>query len=194
MKKFAIIGISIVLLVAVVCVAAFAFWDTTEGNVNFTGSNIGSSITLKTTTDNVTNDGAGAGKNLVASDAVKGTNDAKLVCVGAVSISIDSKYNLTELQSLIQSLKFNVTAFKVADNNNITKDNYKDTFDLYLTNNNKGAGNQIKAGTDFKSDVESSYKTGYILYAFLKYKDSLVVDGAKFATKAINIDIQFVIA
>lgn len=191
MKKFAIIGISIVLLISVVCVAAFAFWDTTKGEVTFTGSNIGSSITLKTTTDKVTNDGAGNGKNLVASDAVLGDKDATLVCVGAVSISIDSKYNLTELKSLIKSLKFNVTAFKIADNATITKDNYSDTFTLYLTADKNGVQNQINAGDDFHLSVEDSYKSGYKIYAFLKYKK--VVDGAKFATKAIDITIQFVI-
>lgn len=191
MKKFAIIGISIVLLVAVVCVAAFAFWDTTEGNVTFEGSSIGSSITLKTTTDGVKYDEAeGAGKNLVASDAVLGNNDATLVCVGAVSISIDSKYNFSELQSLINSLTFNVKEFKVEDNS-ITKDNYSDTFTLYLAADKKGE-TPINAGADFHEKVENNYETGYTLYAFLKYNK--VVEGANFANKAINITIQFVIA
>lgn len=191
MKKFAIIGISIVLLVAVVCVAAFAFWDTTEGNVTFTGSSIGSSITLVAKTDGVTNDGAGKDKNLVASDAVLGDNDAKLVCVGAVSISIDSKYNLNELKSLIKSLTFTVKKFTVADNDDITKDNYGDTFNLYLTTKSNGT-DPISTVDNFHSRVADSYISGCIIYAFLEYK--IEVDGAKFATKAIDIDIQFVIA
>lgn len=193
MKKFAIISVSIVLLVAIVCVAAFAFWDTTEGNVNFTGSSIGSAIKLTTAEANKTG-AAGADKNLVAKDAVLGTNDAKLVCVGAVTITIESNYTLDELKSLIKSLKYTVTNFKVADNDVITNANYDSTFDLYLTADSKGVADQIKADTEFKSYVESSYKTGYTLYAFLEYNQAANVDGAKFATKAINIDIQFEIA
>lgn len=193
MKKFAIISISIVLLVAVVCVAAFAFWDTTEGNVNFTGSNIGSAIKL--TTVNAASTGAeGAGKNLVSQDAVLGKNDAKLVCLSAVNIKIESNYTLAELQSLIKSLKYTVTKFTVADNTDIKLDNYANTFDLFLTTDIKGVNNKKLVNTDFHTDVQDKYLTGYTMYAFLQYKSGIDVDGAKFATKTISIDIQFEIA
>lgn len=193
MKKFAIISISIVLLVAVVCVAAFAFWDTTEGNVNFTGSNIGSAIKLVTV--NAASTGAeGAGKNLVSQDAVLGKNDAKLVCLSAVNIKIESNYTLAELQSLIKSLKYTVTKFTVADNTDIKLDNYDKTFDLFLTTDIKGVTDKKLVNTDFHTDVQDKYLTGYTMYAFLQYKSGIDVDGAKFATKTISIDIQFEIA
>lgn len=193
MKKFAIISISIVLLVAVVCVAAFAFWDTTEGSVNFTGSNIGSAIKLVTV--NAASTGAeGAGKNLVSQDAVLGKNDAKLVCLSAVNIKIESNYTLAELQSLIKSLKYTVTKFTVADNTDIKLDNYANTFDLFLTTDIKGVNNKKSVNTDFHTEVQDKYLTGYTMYAFLQYKSGIDVDGAKFATKTISIDIQFEIA
>lgn len=192
MKKFAIISISIVLLISVVCIAAFAFWDTTTGEITFTGSNIGSSITLKT--DSTTNDGAGAEKKLVSNDAVLGTDEAKLVSLGAVNIKIESQYTLAELQSLVKSIKFNVTGFSVAGVTSVSNTTYQNTFDLYLTTDSSGAGTKITAGTDFMNGFKANLKNGYKMYAFLKYKDGVNVDGASFAKKAIDIKIQFVIA
>lgn len=192
MKKFAIISISIVLLISVVCVAAFAFWDTAKGEITFTGSNIGSSITLKT--DSITNDGAGANKKLVSNDAVLGTGEAKLVSLGAVNIKIESQYTLAELQSLVKSIKFNVTSFVVNGVSTVSNTTYQNTFDLYLTTNSAGAGTKITAGTDFMNSFKANLKNGYKMYAFLKYKDGVNVDGALFAKKNIDIKIQFVIA
>lgn len=192
MKKFAIISISIVLLISVVCVAAFAFWDTAKGEITFTGSNIGSSITLKT--DSITNDGAGANKKLVSNDAVLGTDEAKLVSLGAVNIKIESQYTLAELQSLVKSIKFNVTSFVVNGVSAVSNTTYQNTFDLYLTTDSAGAGTKITAGTDFMNSFKANLKNGYKMYAFLKYKDGVNVDGASFAKKNIDIKIQFVIA
>lgn len=192
MKKFAIISISIVLLISVVCVAAFAFWDTAKGEITFTGSNIGSSITLKT--DSITNDGAGANKKLVSNDAVLGTDEAKLVSLGAVNIKIESQYTLAELQSLVKSIKFNVTSFVVNGVSAVSNITYQNTFDLYLTTDSAGAGTKITAGTDFMNSFKANLKNGYKMYAFLKYKDGVNVDGASFAKKNIDIKIQFVIA
>lgn len=192
MKKFAIISISIVLLISVVCVAAFAFWDTAKGEITFTGSNIGSSITLKT--DSITNDGAGANKKLVSNDAVLGTGEAKLVSLGAVNIKIESQYTLAELQSLVKSIKFNVTSFVVNGVSAVSNTTYQNTFDLYLTTDSAGAGTKITAGTDFMNSFKANLKNGYKMYAFLKYKDGVNVDGASFAKKNIDIKIQFVIA
>lgn len=192
MKKFAIISISIVLLVSVVCVAAFAFWDNDTGEVEFTGSKIGSKITL--TSNTVTNDGAGAGKKLVSNDAVLGNNEAKLVSLGAVNIKIESDYTLVELQGLVKSIKFNVSGFSVASVTSVSNITYQSTFDLYLTTDSAGGGTKITAGTDFMNDFKANLKNGYKMYAFLKYKDSINVDGALFAKKAVDIKIQFVIA
>lgn len=192
MKKFAIISISIVLLVSVVCVAAFAFWDNSTGEVQFTGSKIGSKITL--TSNAVANDGAGANKKLVPNDAVLGTGEARLVCLGAVNIKVESEYTLAELQSLVKSIKYKVTSFSVTGVGAVTNATYTDTFELYLTTNANGAGTKITADAEFINNFRSSFKTGYKMYAFLKYKDNVVVDGASFAKKGININIQFVIA
>lgn len=192
MKKFAIISISIVLLVSVVCVAAFAFWDTTTGEISFTGSKIGSKITL--TSNIATNDGAGAGKKLVSNDAVLGDNEAKLVSLGAVDIKIESDYTPDELQGLVKSIKFNVSAFSVASVAAVSNTTYQSTFDLYLTTDNAGGGTKITEGADFIDNFKTNFKNGYKMYAFLKYKDGVNVDGASFAKKNISIKIQFVIA
>lgn len=192
MKKFAIISISIVLLISVVCIATFAFWDTTTGEITFTGSNIGSSITLKT--DSTNNNGAGAGKKLVSNDAVLGTDEAKLVSLGAVNIKLESQYTLAELQSLVKSIKFNVTGFSITGVTSVSNTTYQNTFDLYLTTDSEGAGTKIFEGTDFMNAFKANLKSGYKMYAFLKYKEGVNVDGATFAKKAINIKVEFVIA
>lgn len=191
MKKFAIISISIVLLVSVVCVAAFAFWDTTTGEISFTGSKIGSKITL--TSNAVDNDGAGANKKLVSNDAVPGTDEAKLVSLGAVNIKIESDYTPDELQGLVKSIKFIVTGFS-AGVNGVSNTTYSSTFDLYLTTDSAGAGTKITEDENFISGFKANFKNGYKMYAFLKYKDDVDVDGASFAKKNISIKIQFVIA
>lgn len=194
MKKFAIISISIVLLISVVCIAAFAFWDTTTGEITFTGSNIGSSITLKTDSTSTSNDGVGANKKLVSKDAVLGTGEAKLVSLAAVNIKLESQYTLAELQSLVKSIKFNVIGFSVTGVTSVSNTTYQNTFDLYLTTDSEGAGTKIFEGADFMNGFKANLKSGYKMYAFLKYKDDVKVDGATFAKKAINIKVEFVIA
>lgn len=190
MKKSIIISVAIVIMIAVVCVTAFAFWDTTVSNVSFDAVNaIGQGVKFSVAVGDVAEN-----KTLIPTGAIKSDNEKTEIMIGSAVLKYAAPdASDTVLKSKINTFTPSVKKFLLG-NKDITS-SWSDIFEIWIsTDLNNSSKNKTLMGAANSDDAYVNL-TDTKAYAFMKFKKTASeLNSTEYAERKFTIDITFTIA
>lgn len=190
MKKEIIIGTAIILMIAVTCLTAFAFWDSPETETNFTAANsVGQGVEFTVSKGDEAEKGT-----LIPSGALKYGDEKTELMIGSAILKYTAPgADIDELKRKVNTFTPTVKSFKF-NNEDITS-SWTNVFELSIaTSATNSATNKIVIGNADSSDAYVSL-TEIKAYAFIKFSKTAVdLNSSDYNEMKIEINITFTIA
>lgn len=190
MKKGIIISTAIIIMIAVTCITAFAFWDSPETETNFDAANaIGQGVEFTVSKGDSAEKGT-----LIPSGALKYGDEKSELMIGSAILQYTAPGADNDvLKRKVNTFTPTVKSFKLNDED-ITS-SWSNVFELSIsTSETNSSTNKLVMGNADSSDAYVSL-TNIKAYAFIKFaKTAADLNSSDYNEMKIEINITFTIA